>query len=731
MTTVLATGARRVAALQTRLRVAELLPQGPPRALTMAATNPKTARFLADPCPPLCSLNIKPAFDLLSEHEKAYAHWIGKASWAGGKIIADQVSQQGVKLYDLLIAIFGNSDRKTIGDLATLKSAAAVPDDQWNLVLEYSAQVLSNLGNYRSFGHSKFIPRADRAAFEKVVDASVNAAFARPIWNELADHIYALEPEAACLIGDPNKGHISNYYLGEQLTTAEEVALVQKAAEELKVKVLNTRVRKLSSNSFELLIASVNKSTTTHKLTIDGTELELSLVYGDYSTELAKANEFLAKAIPVAANDHQRAMLKDYIKSFETGSVEAHEDASRHWVKDVGPVVESYIGFIETYTDPFGGRAEWEGFTAIVNKELSAKYEKLVDGAPELIKVLPWGKEYEVDVFRRPDFTALEIVSFATPDIPAGINIPNYYEIREQDGFKNVSLANILAAKPANEPVTFIRDEDLELYNKYDSIAFELQVANHELLGHGTGKLFQEDAQGKLNFDPAKTINPLTGKPVSTWYKPGQTAGSVLGSCSSSLEECRAETVAMYLANSAEIMGIFGYTDPQLQSDLHYVTFLIMARAGIRGLEFWDPAARKHQQAHMQARMGITLFMIKEKLASLEEVRDDKGVLTDLFIKVDRDAVHKHGTEVMGKLLVQLQVPKSIADGAGARSFYESLTTPPKVWDEEIRDFVMSKRLPRRKFVQPNTIFQDDKVVLKDYPLTFEGLIQSCIEREL
>lgn len=83
-------------------------------------------------------------------------------------------------------------------------------------------------------------------------------------------------------------------------------------------------------------------------------------------------------------------------------------------MEDKGPVVESYIGFIETYVDPFGARAEWEGFTAIVNKELSAKYEVLVNQAPELIKVLPWGEDFEVDVFRRPDFTALEVVSFAT-----------------------------------------------------------------------------------------------------------------------------------------------------------------------------------------------------------------------------------------------------------------------------------------------------------------------------
>lgn len=54
------------------------------------------------------------------------------------------------------------------------------------------------------------------------------------------------------------------------------------------------------------------------------------------------------------------------------------------------------------------------GFTAVVNKELSAKYEILVARAPELIKVLPWGKDFEVDVFRKPDFTALEVLSFAT-----------------------------------------------------------------------------------------------------------------------------------------------------------------------------------------------------------------------------------------------------------------------------------------------------------------------------
>ena len=54
------------------------------------------------------------------------------------------------------------------------------------------------------------------------------------------------------------------------------------------------------------------------------------------------------------------------------------------------------------------------GFTAIVDKALSAKYDKLVNDAPELVKVLPWGPAFEVDQFKKPDFTALEILHFAT-----------------------------------------------------------------------------------------------------------------------------------------------------------------------------------------------------------------------------------------------------------------------------------------------------------------------------
>ncbi|EUC66484.1 dipeptidyl peptidase III [Rhizoctonia solani AG-3 Rhs1AP] len=697
-----------------------------------SATAVNAARFLADRNPPLCSLAIKDSFAQLTEKEKLYSHWVGAAAWAGARIVQEQYTPEAQSLYDLLISIFSSNDGQTIADLTDLKNKSGLNEEEWTLLVEYVAQVFSNLVNYKSFGFTKFIPRLPQEKFAKVVEASSSSSKTLPQWEKLKKHIYSTDPEASLLIGKKCDGHVSNYYPGTKVITDEEADKIQKFAEKIRLDIENTRVQKDSDTSFIILIASADeKPDEKHPKAFDN--VDITIRYGDHSSALKRVVERLTEAKKYTANEHQVKMMEGYIESFKSGSIKQHKEASTHWVKDIGPVVESYIGFIETYVDPYGGRAEWEGFSAIVNKALTAKFETMVKRAPELIRTLPWGKNFEVDVFRKPDFTALEVVSFATGGefFQPGNNQFPFVRISIQTSIQNVSLANILAAKAANEVITFLSPEDVEFYKKWDTKAFDVQVANHELLGHGSGKLFTEDKDGKLNFDPEKTINPLTGKPVTTWYKPGQTAGSVLGVCSSSFEECRAECVGLYLTGNREILEIFGYTEEKDCQDIEYAQYLLMARAGVRALELYDPKAGKHLQAHMQARLGITNYFIQEGLAELVEFRDAEDKLEDVHIKLNRDKVLKDGHATMGRLLVELQVRKSVADGEGARAFYDKLTTPRPGWAGEIRDLVLAKKQPRKVFVQPNTFVVDGKVELKEYPLTNEGVIQSFIERQL
>lgn len=51
----------------------------------------------------------------------------------------------------------------------------------------------------------------------------------------------------------------------------------------------------------------------------------------------------LKLAVNTSLNDNQKNMLNEYIKYFDTGSLTAHKNGSRYWIKDKGPTVEAWV----------------------------------------------------------------------------------------------------------------------------------------------------------------------------------------------------------------------------------------------------------------------------------------------------------------------------------------------------------------------------------------------------
>ena len=109
---------------------------------------------------------------------------------------------------------------------------------------------------------------------------------------------------------------------------------------------------------------------------------------------------------------------------------------------------------------------------------------------------------------------------------------------------------------------TCVHESEVTKFLHHKSKAFHLWVVFHELFGHGTGKLLAEDGPGSFNFDVQNPpINPLTGKPIDSWYRPGQTWTGLFGDIATSVDECRAECVGAYLMSEMDLLALFGFSE--------------------------------------------------------------------------------------------------------------------------------------------------------------------------
>uniref|UniRef100_A0A0L0NWE3 Dipeptidyl peptidase 3 n=1 Tax=Candidozyma auris TaxID=498019 RepID=A0A0L0NWE3_CANAR len=685
--------------------------------------------LLADQEAPIISLSAKKHFEELPTTEaKLYAHYLSRAAHWGSRAVLRSVSPESEAIFDLILGVHkalglpkSNEEYQSI--LKDVVSAEAVTQ-----YLEYASQFLGNLGNYKSFGDSKFVPRVAQEDFAAIVKAANKPELAQ-LYDIVKEPLFATSP---ALLGWPEKGQLSNYYPEcASVIKKEEIEAINAALADRSIMPENTRVIKKSDSEFVVLVASALKENTVDYYPKDAIHLKsgalVTIQFGDHSKEFIEITKNIQEAGKHAANETQKKMIEFYAQSFETGSMKAHKESQIQWVKDLGPQVESNIGFIETYRDPSGVRGEWEGLVAMVNQDRTAKFATLVNNASTLIPYLPWDKFYEKDTFTPPDFTSLEVLTFAGSGVPAGINIPNYDDVRLNVGFKNVSLGNVLSANPKNpkkeEVISFVSASLQEKFRKWRDDSFEVQVGLHELLGHGTGKLLQETSPGEFNFD--KSAHPE----LSTYYKPSETWGSLFGTTAGSFEECRAELVALYLIlyKPVEVLPIFGIKEEQDQKDVKLIATLLMARAGLIGLEFWDPASKKWGQPHMQARFGIFKSLHKAGVVSLKY--EDKEKFSDLELVVDESKLDNEAVKALGDFLHKLHVYKCSANVKEGVAFYSDITGVTEEY-AKFRDVVLEKKLPRKQLIQANTFLDGQgNIEVREYEESEVGMIQSFVDR--
>ncbi|OBT90574.1 hypothetical protein VE02_01044 [Pseudogymnoascus sp. 03VT05] len=553
-------------------------------------------------------------------------------------------------------------------------------------------------------GDQKFVP--DLSSLEPLKSLASRSPKLQELYAEFSNDILSTPPFS---LGYPTGTAQSAYYPGRCKIIDDEVEAISRTLQELSIFPENTRIStsiSAGNPTFSVLQASTEIGISSYEFLLkQDTKSVVQLVLGDHCDELNQICASLTEASKYAANDTQKLFLSQYIESFSTGSLHAYRDSQRAWVKDKAPAIENIIGFVEPYRDPHGTRAEFEGLVAISDAEETKALKKLVDNSGKFIRRLPWSDSqsmendgkgpFEKELFEPPDFASVHALAYCSTIIFPGIYLPN---------------------SSKSELCPYINESEAVTFQKHKFSAYYLWVVLHELLGHGTGKMMVQEGDNKYKFDITnKPIDPLTGKAIICWYKPGQTW---------------AELVGAYLMDDPELLSLFGFTtDSEITNDdLTYNLYLQLGVDGLRGLQNFNIDNKKWGQAHSRAHFAMLKCLLTDGDGFLSIKCDSTE--KSLIVQVDHSKIRTHGKRALGNMLLRLHMYRCTADVQSCRTYYEELS---KVDGEylEWRDIVLANKEPKWVFVQANTFLDGDQVRIREYDATEEGVIQSWTERSV
>ena len=414
-----------------------------------------------------------PAFESLTLQEKVFVYYLSRAAVEGRDILWDQNNRYNLQVRRVLEWIIRDfkGDRNT-GD--------------FQLFLVYAKKVFFANGIHHHYSMDKFVPEFSKEYFQGLL-----AGIGVPeIFSELEDVIFdplfmakrVVLDEGADLV----KASANNYYQGVTQKEAEEFYKPPVPAEERPVaRGLNSTLLKQDGVVME----------------------EVWKISGKYGAELKRVAGWLEKALPYAANEQQRKVVRLLIEYYRTGDLCLFDEYSIEWLKELDANVDFINGFIEVYGDPLGYKGSWESVVQIVDKEAGERTRKLAENALWFEEHAPVDARFRKKEVKGVIARVMQVAMLGGdcyPATPIGINLPNSEWIRERYGSKSVTLDNITyayeqAARSSGVTEEFAAtEEEKELGRLYGSLAGNVHTDLHECLGHGSGRLLEGVQQDAL-----------------------------------------------------------------------------------------------------------------------------------------------------------------------------------------------------------------------------------------
>lgn len=444
-----------------------------------------------------------PDFEKLSLQQQKLVYYLSEAGYAGRDIIWDQNYRHNLSIRRVLEHIIQNYD----GDKST---------QEWENLMTYTKRVWFSNGIHHHYSMDKFKPGFSQEYLAKLMKStgiSLNKEAVRAIFDPNFD--------AKKVNLDPTKGLVLgsavNFY-DPDINEAEVDAYF--------ASIRDPKTDKPVSYGLNSKLVRGEK----------GLEEKVYKLNGMYGEAIAQIIPWLEKAVSVAENKAQGDALKLLIEYYKTGDLKTWDAYNIAWVNATEGDIDYINSFIEVYNDPKGYTGSFESLVQITDFEASARMKVLSDEAQ-------WFEDQSsiMEVHKKKNITGVsyKVISVAaesgdaSPATPIGVNLPNANWIRTQHGSKSISIGNIVYAYEQaggkgllNE---FCHDtEEIDRAKKHSKLAGKLHTALHEVLGHASGQ-----------------INPGVG-----------TMKETLKSYASTLEECRADLVALYFILDEKLIDL-------------------------------------------------------------------------------------------------------------------------------------------------------------------------------